>query len=161
MNRGSKAFIVIVACAILAVVVFFLVDMSGGRVFATPDECFKAATDAIKKDNIAGFFECLTEDSRDLLTATTVIAEYFQKMEFESKGSDDLKAQSKAVHAVFLKHGLKDEFLSKMQREMLILSQEGGPMEERRKAAQAILEPIGNRAAFFAEVTKAGKVPLP
>ena len=162
MNRMSGTFLVIIACAILAVVVFFLYDLSSEKTFATPAEAFEASRDAVKKNDMRAFCQCLTRESRDLLGATVIVSEFMKRQSLEKAGKAEQMAQVKVVEKIFAQHGLTDEFLSKMvQQEGDTITHPQAPVEEKVQAAQALLAPVkdvnGLIADFFQATMKDGE----
>src|ERR1700674_4427901 len=95
----NRTFVAIVLCAFLAVVVFYFVG--GEKTFASPQECFDAARAALKKNDMAGFCECLTTESRDLLAAITVINESLMKQMREKGANEKEMERMNAVDKVF------------------------------------------------------------
>jgi hypothetical protein len=152
MNRMTGTFMAIIACAVLAVVVFFLYDLSSEKTFASPAEVFEASRDALKKNDMRGFCQCLTKESRDLYAAILIIQQFALKQEAEKIGTDEQKALVHAGDQVFAKHGLTEEFLAKKQREALLISDRQAPLEEKREAAQAVLAPVRDLNGFIADM---------
>jgi hypothetical protein len=155
MNRWTGTFVAMIVCALLAVVVFFLIDMSSDKVFATPQEAFDEARAALKKNDMRGFFQCLTNDSRDLYAAELIIGEFSKRQEIEKDGSPDDKAGIKTIEKVFTQHGLTGEFLAKVQENALAITHPQAPLEEKLKAAHAILAPVSDPSGFLADLFKA------
>src|SRR5216684_5687969 len=155
MNRGTGTFIAMLVCALLAVVVFFLIDLSGDKVFATPQEAFDEARAALEKNDLRGFCQCLTDDSRDIFAATVIVDKFTTKQEIEKTGTEEQKAQIRAADQVFAQHGLTEEFLNKMQREALTISDPRAPPDEKVQSAQALLAPVKDRNGFVADIFKA------
>lgn len=154
MNKGNGPILAIIGCAVLAVVVFFLVDFSAGRSFATPQEVIEAIRQASQKDDLKAWCQCLTDDSRDLLAATVIVDEFTTR---QAKGRDanaKQKAHFQAVAEVFEKHGLKDESLEKMQKEFMAITVPQAPLPAKIGAAQAILAPVKDRNAFIEDLFK-------
>src|SRR5437879_5204461 len=104
MNRGNGPILAIIACALLAVAVFFIVDFSAGRSFATPQEVIDAVRQASQKDDLKAWCQCLTDDSRDLLAASVIVDEFSTKQDKEKTGTDKQKAHIRAVAEVFKEH---------------------------------------------------------
>jgi hypothetical protein len=151
MNRMTGTFVAIVACGFLAVVVFFFVDVGGERTFATPQDAFDAARAALQKNDMRGFCGCVTTESRDLMAASIVGDEYLKKQDPGKDGGEEKKDHLRAVEAVFTKYGLTDEFLSKLQRELLAMTDDRAPMEAKLQAAKKILEPVTDRSGLIAD----------
>jgi hypothetical protein len=152
MNKGTGTYIAIIVVAVLAVAVFFLADFGSSKTFASPEEVIDGIRTAAQKDDVRGWCQCLTEASRDLMAARVAIEEYYSKLNPEAgKGQ---KAESKALEKVFEAHGLTDAFLSKMEREAMILSDKRSPTREQVKSAKAILAPVRDRNSFLADVFK-------
>ena len=152
MNRWTGTFIAMLACALLAVVVFFLLDFSANRSFSSPQEVIDAIRLASQKDDARAWCQCLTDESRDLLAATLIVEEFSKKQEKEKTGTEEQKALIHAVDKVFAQHGLTEEFLMKMQREFLTLSHPKAPMAEKVKAARAVIAPVNDPNGFVADL---------
>lgn len=138
MNKGSGTFLAIIVCAILAVAVFFLADFTAGKSFATPQDAFDGMQAALKKNDMRGFCDCLTDDSRDILAAT-MLAELFTN---KQKGADN----------ILEKHGIGAEALVKMEREFKAVIHPQAPMEVKQEAAQTILAPVKDRTALVVDI---------
>ena len=151
MNRGTGTFIAMLVCALLAVVVFFLIDLSGDKVFATPQEAFDESCMALKKKDMRGWCQCFTDDSRDFIAANMAVQEFRTKQMFAQVGDDERKAHISAVDQVFAKHGLTHEFLAKLQDDADILHDP----QASKKFAQEVLKPVTDRCAFVADMFEA------
>jgi hypothetical protein len=154
MNRVTSIFIAMLVCAFLAVVGFFLIDLSGEKVFATPQEAFDESCKALKKNDMRGWCQCLTNDSRDFMAANMAVQEFRTKQEFAGAGNDDKKAHVRAVEQVFAKHGLTDEFLAALQPESGVLDSPAS-MKEKLRFAQEVLKPVSDRCSFVADMFEA------
>ena len=141
MNRMNGTFLAMLAIAVLAVAVFFLADLGGDKVYATPEAVFEASQEALQKNDMRTWCGCLTDDSRDLIAASFALQE-FAKI----KQGDDKNAR--AISEVFERHGLTPEILTKA------LSQfdERAPLEEKLQLAEVLLRPVSDRNSFFAEM---------
>jgi hypothetical protein len=155
MNRWTGTFIAMLACALLAVVVFFALDFSANRSFSSPQEVFDAIRQASQKDDGRAWCQCLTDESRDLLAATLVVEEFSRKQDKEKIVTEEQKAHVQAIEKVFAQHNLTDEFLMKMQREFLTLSHPKAPLEEKVKAARTVTGPIKDVNGFVADLFQA------
>lgn len=153
MDRGPRIFLIMLGCALLAAVTFWYLDI-GEKTFASPQECFDAATAALKKNDMRGFCECLSTDSRDLVAASAVIDEYGKKQ--DGAKTDEQKDHVRAMGEVFAQHGLTDAFLAKAQKEALTISDFQAPLNEKVAAAQIVLDPVSDRNGLIADVFKVG-----
>lgn len=150
MNRTNGIFIAIVVCAVLAAVVFSLVDLAGDKVYESPDEVFKASCVAMQKKDLRAWCQCLTDDSRDVIVAKDV--EFFVKEVYEKAKTKEQKAMIRGIADVQTKHGLTEEHLVKLQDETLDLNQRNAPTEARLRFAQKVLAPVSDRCGFFADL---------
>jgi hypothetical protein len=155
MNRGTGTFIAILFCALLAVVVFFLVDLSGDKVFATPQEAFDESCLALKKKDMRGWCQCFTDDSRDFIAANMAVQEFKTKQIFAQAGDNEKKAHIRAVDKVFENHGLTDEFLAKLQGDADILGDPRARMKQKVLFAKEVVKPVNDRCAFIADMFEA------
>jgi hypothetical protein len=155
MNRGTGTFVAMLVCALLAVVVFFLVDLSGDKVFATPQEAFDESCLALKKKDMRGWCQCFTDDSRDFIAANMAVQEFKTKQIFAQAGDGEKKAHIRAVEQVFAKHGLTDEFLAKLQGDADILGDSRARMKQKVLFAKEVIKPVNDRCAFIADMFEA------
>jgi hypothetical protein len=155
MNRGTGTFIAMLVCALLAVVVFFLVDLSGDKVFATPQEAFDESCLALKKKDMRGWCQCFSDDSRDFIAANMAVQEFKTKQIFAQAGDNEKNAHIRAVDQVFAKHGLTDEFLAKLQDDADILGDPRARMKQKVLFAQEVIKPVNDRCAFIADMFEA------
>jgi hypothetical protein len=149
MKSANGIFLAIVICAVLAVAVFFLVDLSADKVYASPEEVFNASRAAIQKKDLRAWCRCLTDDSRDIIAAKPVL--FFFKEVYEKAQTKEEKAILTAIMEVQTKHGLTQEHLAKLEPEAMAMDGKAGP-EDQLRFAQKVLQPVNDRNAFFADL---------
>ncbi len=150
MNRGNGIFVAIIASALLAVVVFFVADFSAGKSFGSPQEVIDAVRLASQKDDLRGWCQCLTDESRDIVVADAVVV--FSRQLLKKADTDEKVAQNRALEELFKQNGMTMEHLAKMQQASIILRDPQTPMEQKLDFAQTLLAPVGDRNSFAADL---------
>jgi hypothetical protein len=119
--------------------------------YKTPQEAFTAALNATMTDNWKAFYECLSDDSRDLLTCFAAVTGFLTK-ELTNPAilTDELKAVLRSLNETFKTHGLTDDH---MNRFITIgnASSKQKSQEELKKETQEMLKPVKNRRAFITD----------
>ena len=147
----------------LALLIVIPTGHAGGeaKLYTTPEAAFKAANEAFARDDWKTVGDCLTEESRDLMAATMVIANGVSKGFAEAFAKDekdkaDIRAKFKGVEAAMDRHGMSSEFLAKWQK--------SNPLDEfkdqaaLRKAMLGLVKPAKDRGALLVDVMKFKKV---
>ena len=142
MKSPNGIFLAIIVCAVLAVAVFFLVDLSADKVYASPEEVFNASRIAIQKKDLRAWCRCLTDDSRDIIALTRV--------QFSFKR--DATQEDKAIMEVQAKYGLTEEHLAKLEPEAKAMRRPDVGPEDSLRFAQKVLQPVSDRNGFFADL---------
>jgi hypothetical protein len=121
--------------------------------YATPQDVFTAATDALKKKDVKAAMTCFTGESRDAVAGTMIfmgqlIASF---AEFDPKTKD----KAKELKAIMDKYGLTKDAMDKLKLDHL---PKGGPANdpEKMKAAMAELGKLikKDRNGFIADMIK-------
>ena len=149
MKSANGIFLAIVICAVLAVAVFFLVDLSADKVYASPEEAFQAARVALQKNDMRTWCRCLTDDSRDMLLLESIELTPKETLEI---APNEKKAIIRAKVDAQAKHGLTEEYLFKMQDEFLDLQKRKVPLEGQLRFARKLLAPVSDPNALFADL---------
>jgi hypothetical protein len=112
--------------------------------YDTPETVFKAAQAAIKRQDIKGYFGCLTEDSQKLMTGGLVMHGSMIKAGAARNPGDEMAELVKPIDEVFSKHGLTEEALKKI-----------GPPKDAREAAKnirAAADLVKSRVGFSSDM---------
>ena len=144
MKSPNGIFFAIVVCAVLAVAVFFLVDLSADKVYGSPEEVFNASRVAIQKKDLRAWCRCLTDDSRDIIAITRV--------KFSFAKEDALSKEDKAIIEVQTRHGLTEEYLAKLEPEAKAMRRPDVGPDDQLRFAQKVLQPVTDRNGFFADL---------
>src|SRR5262249_38499867 len=150
MSKGTGTYLAIIACAVLAVVVFFLVDFTAGRSFASPQEAFDASCKAARTNNFREWCQCFTTETRDLIVLKEV--EFFVRETLENARNDDDKAMIRALAEVQAKHGLTEELLAQYRDDALAMEQ--GKLGDQLGFARKVLAPVSDPCRFFHEMVE-------
>ncbi len=144
-----------VAALVLAVAVWVGERAAGQEkkagAYKSPQDVFTAALSSAATDNWKGLYECLTDDSRELLACQLAITGFLAK-ELTNPNilTDELKASLKSLNEVFTRNGLTDDHMNKS-----ITIGTGPPKqkspEEMKKETQEMLKPVKDRGAFIAD----------
>jgi hypothetical protein len=150
MSRGTGTFLAMLACGLLAVVVFFLFA-SGEKIYLTPQEAFEASRTALVKNDMRSWCQCLTDEARDLIAAKLAISEYATNQQVEKKGADQEKAKAKAVTSILDNYGLTRKHMEQVFDEGKALMG-GAPMKDQVAIAQVVLAPVSDRNGLVADM---------
>ncbi len=153
MNKPTRIFAAMAVIAALFVVAFFTIGPAGEKIYASPQEVFKAAQKASAKDDMKSWCECVTTGSRDLRAAMGVVM-LFDTRQKLAKLDKEGKTQAQAIDDVFAKHRLTGEFLASMQGKLDILFEEKAGVEVKLEVAGSLLLPVRDRNAFAADLHK-------
>src|SRR5207249_800354 len=133
--------------AVLALVV---ADVHGQKVYKTPQDVFKAAQAAAKKNDLKTFYRLLTPESAERMASQmAMLGVMFKGF---SQLDEKIAKQMKPIFEAMDKHGLTDEKLKKMKK----IDPKADPKEQ-AKAMKQLVEPIKDKGAFFADMMAALK----
>ncbi len=147
-------------------------DERRGKAYTTPQEVFDAAKQAVAMDNWKKAFECLTPESRDLLTGTVVlVGAQMEKSALAEMGKakDDetkafvrkiIKAMLEPITKVYTKHGLTEDVLKKLEGAdiNLLAPNKGKPDWKKLKPALVkAAKQVKDQPAFLGEWMQAMK----
>jgi hypothetical protein len=126
----------------------------GRKAHGSPQEVFDAFKTAAAKEDYKGFTECLTNDSRKVLTGGMVFGVVMirQFAGLAGKGAGD-EAKMKPLEDALKKHGITDDFLKKVSADGPKL---GDPVAL-KNAIMKMAEPVKDHGAFMADVVAATK----
>lgn len=150
MKSPNGIFLAIVVCAVLAVAVFFLVDLSADKVYGSPEEVFNAARVALQKNDMRTWCRCLTDDSRDMLLLESI--ELTPKKTLEIAPNEH-KAIVRAKVDAQAKHGLTEEYLLTMKDELSDLQK--ASIEKQLRFVRKLIAPVSDPNALFADLINA------
>ncbi|MBI2808160.1 MAG: hypothetical protein HYX68_24505 [Planctomycetes bacterium] len=154
MNNPSKVFFAMLIIAGVAVAAFFTIGPPAEKVYASPREVFDGAHKAKLKNDVRAWFQCLTDGSRDVLTATSIVYLVDLRQKLAGIGKADREADARDIDKLLAKHRLREDFLDRFKGKAEILVNPQATVEDRVEIARALLAPVSDRVGLAAETHK-------
>jgi hypothetical protein len=142
----NRIAIAIVACIVLAVAAFYLIDRGSNKTYASPQDVFEASRAAVQRGDMRAWCQCLTDDLRDIMSLIRIVTLTPQ---------EEMTKEDRALAEIKLKHGLSAKYLAGLQPEAKALFSKRAGREEILAFAQKLLQPVRDRNALAADLLQA------
>jgi hypothetical protein len=125
------------------------------KLHKTPEEAFRAVLTASDKDDWKVLYECLTEDSREVLTSFAATYGFLAKeLSNPDLLTEELKAALRSLNEVFQRNGLTNDHMNRF------FAIETGPPkpkcpEQSKKETREMLQPVKDWGTFAADAFSA------
>lgn len=119
----------------------------------SPEACCLKIKEAIEKKDMGGFYDCLTDESQDVMVSSMVMVKSMVAM-MSAMGGPEAAKEFAPIDAVMEKHGVTNEAIAEVAPNQMTW------MEDRAsvgKVANIVADKRGFVAEVYAAMDKAGK----